>query len=590
MRRSIQKKIGAGIAIIILVMTNLGVLFTYTYAFTNQYRQQKELDETALGQYVNEFQTVVQDVLKLSRNIAASKVIQEFLSQEDHSYFQVTDAVQEIKNITDLRVYINNAVIIQGDNVYWTYSPFEDYFKDRLTEDWYTEIKDSNEVFSRPHSYGYARDNRFITYILQIPDPKNPDRELGQLLLNINVQYFKDILERVTNENGEYYFVDTRSGQIILQRGDGEAGRSMVEDMSTRKEEGKGNRAAFHTYNNGYFVWRAPAGTPFAAGIYTSRQELNEFAKPLRHFYIAYTIATVISVILLTYMLLRQFLKPVSQISSAMLLFAEGRKTRLDVNTGDEFQVLGTQFNSMADSIESSITRRIHDEKVNKKLKFDMLMSKIHPHFLYNTLNSVIYLARREGNGDIEKMVQSLILILQDGMAAYSGRIDDPLEVELEMVSAYCVIQSYRYKDKFQLICKAPDCLKKAYIPKNILQPLVENAIYHGIAPMDEPGTVEILVERELDNLRICVADSGIGMDEKTLDAAKQSMGDTKGGVHSIGMKSIWERLEYLYQDQYVFELYSERGKGTTVLICIPYMEQPVQMPAENADLYEGGA
>ena len=132
-------------------------------------------------------------------------------------------------------------------------------------------------------------------------------------------------------------------------------------------------------------------------------------------------------------------------------------------------------------------------------------------HFLYNTLNSVIYLARREGNADIEKMVHSLILILQDGMAAYSGRIDDPLSAELLVVSAYCVIQRYRYKDKFQLVINVPAELQGAYIPKNILQPVVENAIYHGIAPMEEPGTVEILVEREDEMLRICIADSGMG-------------------------------------------------------------------------------
>ena len=92
-----------------------------------------------------------------------------------------------------------------------------------------------------------------------------------------------------------------------------------------------------------------------------------------------------------------------------------------------------------------------------------------------------------------------------------------------------------------------PAELQGAYIPKNILQPVVENAIYHGIAPMEEPGTVEILVEREDEMLRICIADSGMGMDEETLSAAKQSIGDTSGGVHSIGMKSIRERFS-VYQ------------------------------------------
>lgn len=587
MYQSIQKKIGAGIAVIILVMTAIGSLFAYSYAYNNQYSQRQKLDERALDQYVNEFQTTFRDVQMLSQNVAASQEIRNFLAAEEHDYFAVTDAVQRIKSIINLRVYVNNAVLLQGGQVYWTYSPFEDYMKERLKEPWYAQLRDKNETFSAVHACGYPRDSRFITYILRINGHGGDGREAGQVLLNINVQHFKDILERGVEAETEYFFVDTRSGEAVLSRGDIQRLPALMAKVGEHPREGE-NSTVFYPSDGGYFAWRTLAGSPFGIGIYTSRQQLRQYAEPLRHFFAVYSAATVAAVLLLTCMLVHQFLKPASLLSRAMLDFSKGKKTRLDIRTGDEFQVLSRQFNNMADSIEESITRRIHDEKVNKKLKFDMLMSKIHPHFLYNTLNSVIYLARREGNGDIEKMVQSLILILQDGMAAYSGRIDDPLSVELSVVSAYCVIQSYRYKDRFQLMLHVPQELLGAYIPKNILQPVVENAIYHGIAPLEEPGTVEILVEREEEMLRICVADSGVGMDEETLDAAKQSMGETSGGVHSIGMKSIRERLEYLYQDRYVFEIYSEKGKGTTVLICLPYNTTPVLIPADQADLYEG--
>lgn len=201
-----------------------------------------------------------------------------------------------------------------------------------------------------------------------------------------------------------------------------------------------------------------------------------------------------------------------------------------------------------------------------------MLMSKIHPHFLYNTLNSVIYLARRDHNQDIEKMVQSLILILQDGMAAYSGKSCAMLKEELEVVSAYCVIQNYRYKDKVSVSIEVPDELTTAYVPKNILQPLVENSIYHGIAPMEENGSVEILAEQREDMLDLWVIDTGIGMDEEELKGLEQN-GKGHSGVHSIGIKSIRERLEYLYPEHYSFEIYSEKGKGTTILISVPYQK-----------------
>ena len=190
-----------------------------------------------------------------------------------------------------------------------------------------------------------------------------------------------------------------------------------------------------------------------------------------------------------------EVLQPIPRYRRQCWIFPEERKI-LEIKTGDELEMLSCQFNKMAERIEEFIKRRIQDERINKKLKFDMLMSKIHPHFLYNTLNSVIYLARRDHNQDIEKMVQSLILILQDGMAAYSGKSCAMLKEELEVVSAYCVIQNYRYKDKVSVSIEVPDELTTAYVPKNILQPLVENSIYHGIAPMEENGSIEILAEQ----------------------------------------------------------------------------------------------
>ena len=274
----------------------------------------------------------------------------------------------------------------------------------------------------------------------------------------------------------------------------------------------------------------------------------------------------------MTFLLIRKFLQPISQISAAMLDFSGGKRKILEIKTGDELEMLSCQFNEMAERIEEFIKRRIQDERINKKLKFDMLMSKIHPHFLYNTLNSVIYLARRDHNQDIEKMMQSLILILQDGMAAYSGKSCAMPKEELEVVSAYCVIQNYRYKDKVSVSIEVPDELTTAYVPKNILQPLVENSIYHGIAPMEENGSVEILAEQREDMLDLWVIDTGIGMDEEELKGLEQN-GKGHSGVHSIGIKSIRERLEYLYPEHYSFEIYSEKGKGTTILISVPYQK-----------------
>lgn len=575
MKRSIWKKIVAAAAMVIVAMTLIGMGISCSYAYISQYRQQRHRDEAAMALCVNQCQTLLNDVRMLAHSIAGNELVQQFYSHDAHEYFEIIGVMQEIKETIHLRVHIKNAVLIQKDQVYWSYSPFEPYFKERLSEEWYQEIKDKTEAFSRVHSCGYPENSQYLTYLLSIPDETDAGKEIGKLLLNINVQYFSDMIGETAGLSSGYFLSDLREETVILGQGDEETNLRLTKEMasSVQNETKYQGDMEIGSGDKGYCLWSAFPDAGIGVGMYTSSRLLFQYSEQMRYFFIVYSAATAASILLLIFLLIRRFLQPISQISAAMLDYSGGKRNVLDVKTGDELEMLSCQFNEMAERIEEFIKRRIQDERINKKLKFDMLMSKIHPHFLYNTLNSVIYLARRDHNQDIEKMVQSLILILQDGMAAYSGEICAMLKEELEVVSAYCVIQNYRYKDKVSVNIEVPDSLKTAYVPKNILQPLVENAIYHGIAPMEENGTVEILAERREEMLDLWVIDTGIGMDENELKGLEQN-GTGHPGVHSIGIKSIRERLEYLYQEHYSFEIYSEKGKGTTVLISIPYQEE----------------
>ncbi|MEG1943133.1 MAG: hypothetical protein RR049_04885 [Angelakisella sp.] len=169
-------------------------------------------------------------------------------------------------------------------------------------------------------------------------------------------------------------------------------------------------------------------------------------------------------------------------------------------------------------------------------------------------------------------MLRALILMLQDGMGIYDDRICDTLEHEIAIVDAYCLIQNYRYKDKFQITYELSPEAMQATLAKNILQPLVENSIFHGIAPMSENGLIELSAEVVDGHLQIYLCDNGVGMDEATLNRLRTgSASSGASSVHAIAVQSIRDRLEYLYPREYVFEVYSEVGKGTTWNIELPY-------------------
>ena len=239
MRQSIWKKIVAAAAAAIVAMTLIGMGISCSYAYINQYRQQRHRDEAAMALCANQCQTLLNDVRMLAHSVAENELVQRFYSQDTHEYFETIEAIQEIKETIHLRVHIKNAVLIQGDQVYWSYSPFEPYFKERLSEEWYQEIKDEREAFSRVHTCGYPENSRYLTYLLSIPDKGTPDKELGKLLLNINVQYFSDIIGETAGLSSGYFVSDLRDGTVILGQGNQETNIRLAEKMAASVQSEK---------------------------------------------------------------------------------------------------------------------------------------------------------------------------------------------------------------------------------------------------------------------------------------------------------------------------------------------------------------
>ena len=203
-----------------------------------------------------------------------------------------------------------------------------------------------------------------------------------------------------------------------------------------------------------------------------------------------------------------------------------------------------------------------------------MMISKIHPHFIYNTLNSVIVLARKQGNNDVIEMVKALILILQDGMSIHKDLLYDTIETEINVIKAYVTIQNYRYKDKIHLVIDIDDDLYSYRIAKNILQPIVENSIFHGIVPKSTDGTVTVSIHKKEDKLCIVISDDGVGIDEEMaarIEKGSNYMASTNdNSVHSIALVNVYERLEFLYGKNLRIKVNGEPGVGTTFMIDVP--------------------
>ena len=195
------------------------------------------------------------------------------------------------------------------------------------------------------------------------------------------------------------------------------------------------------------------------------------------------------------------------------------------------------------------------------------LQAQINPHFLYNTLDSIIWMAEAGQNDDVVLMTSALAKLLRQSISNDKEQVR--VEEEMNYVQSYLTIQKMRYKDKLEYEIELEDGIGREKIVKLVLQPLVENAIYHGIKYKEGRGLIQIRVFCQDDCIVLQVEDDGKGMDEETLaHIFEQHIRDTRS--NGVGVNNVNERIRLFYGAEYGLSFKSEPEKGTTATIRIP--------------------
>lgn len=261
--------------------------------------------------------------------------------------------------------------------------------------------------------------------------------------------------------------------------------------------------------------------------------------------------------------------KPLEQLTDSMRIVETGdftgARNQLETEArGDEIGQISQEFGVMLDQIDYLIHENYEKQLLLRDTKLQMLQAQINPHFLYNTLNAIHWMIRQEKNEDAARMILVLGKLLR---AAFDKRQYISLTEELELVKDYITLQEYRYQKRVTFQLTAEGQLDTVEVPHMFIQPLVENAILHGVDNSLKPCTVSVSVSEGERKICIEVSDNGPGMTEEELAAARNFTIKSKG--NGIGLKNIYERLKLSYEDMR-FEIDSEAGSGTTVRIVIP--------------------
>lgn len=573
---NIKRKILLRTSLVIIITYVFSGVFAYNY-FANIFKQRAIADDKIkLHQIEQQLQYVYEDITRFSQSIIIDQSIQEFLKGRNSENLSLrSNIATRLGTLIALRTYVHSAILISNnDIILYNAMPFnKEYIGDKLKEEWYKNYNNENRYyFSNPHYIG-GPDNSsdVISYIADIRNINNPSESIGKLILNVNLSYLQKFIDSSSEEFDDFLWLSQDNAVIFKKVSDKNFFElsPIIDKLVKNKEE---SRLEFQL-EKGYLLADRSAENGWKFISYTSKERLLGGLKNISYFFVVSTLLSLVLIIIVILPIVSNITKPITKLTNIMKNVSKGNfDVNIQINSGDEIEILGDGFNSMISSLKQYIDEVVKYEKNRRELEFDLLVSQINPHFVYNVLNTAVYMAKKQKNYDVVELITSFIKLLQDSLDISSKELFASLEHEINIVTNYLKIQYYRYPNRFDVYYNVSNELKECIVPKTIIQPIVENAIFHGICSTDIKGKVEISAVRNNDDLNIIIQDNGIGMSEEKIYELMNSNNSAKNssGIRHIGVINVRDRIKFLYGDTYGIEIESTVDIGTKVTIKIP--------------------
>lgn len=280
---------------------------------------------------------------------------------------------------------------------------------------------------------------------------------------------------------------------------------------------------------------------------------------------------------ILSLMFSRYLTKPILRLGQHMEVIASGDFSRNpDIESDDELGTIGRQINQMSSQVSALMESRIRDEQEKMGLEIKMLQAQINPHFLYNTLDSIKWIATLQHNAGIVKVVSALSSLLKNMAKGFNEKVT--VRQELDFLDSYVTIEKIRYIELFDVEISVDDpALYDARIIKLTLQPIVENSIFSGIEPSGKPGLIQIHVFTQDQVLYISVRDNGVGISEENIARMLTDTSRvTKHYMSGIGLPNVDRRIKLVYGKEYGLHIESQVGVYTCVTVSLPLELSPI--------------
>lgn len=510
----------------------------------------------------NNLDSTMKSINSISRLTMLRSTVRTFLLAKSNSTPRTRNAIQEIHDILNTFNLSCNVVILRMDGQYLNTGPGITYVNTgKIFEtEWLDEVmaQKGNYVIKAGTRDAFRSNIGEMVSFVRVINDINTQKPIGILAINLPSRFFEQAYEGLSGETSHFALYDT-SGSLICKDNESTFSPLNPENLlqNTREETDK-------LFYKSIFTCDTLGDSHF---ILASRLEVRILdglpAKLLAALIIGAFILLAFMWLINTY-IAKNVIYPIQRLVDSMTEVQNGWLHRVSMNVSDdEIGLLKNSYNAMLIEINQLIEELLQKEKTLRMAELDALQEQMKPHFLYNTLDMIRYMALENRTDEVYNMLETLGNFYRRFLS--KGSTDLSLGEEIEIVKSYLTLQRTRFEDIFTDEYEIEEGLSSIRVPRLILQPLVENSIYHGIRPKGEHGVIRVTVKRQEDFLFLSIYDNGIGMSahqRELLFSGKDS--------RSFGFQGTIERIRYYYKTEDVFEIHSVEGEYCEIILKLP--------------------
>lgn len=581
--RKLAFKISFSYFLVILLTVGFSYLVLYQIANNSA---QKKINEASL-QTITSIQTnvdlMIENVNNYSKMIFSDPNLQSLLRQGNvYSNLQTQSKLSTyLYNLMQAVPVIDSVNIFDNSGHRFSVGTEElPTFREVNVEDaeWYEKVVQNKGKYILRLNGGEipqgSSDENTVSFIRLIRDIDNTSR-LGILVINIKEDAFVQAYSNLLNQNTLEIAILDDNEIIVADSTEDQSNAVLKEILTTNKErlseqfqQGSSGVLTLSSSSQKYTVTYLAAGQYNWKFVSIAPHNTTESAnKSLVLLALILLVINGIIFFMSSFIISRSIINPIHKLVRSMNKAPSGNFMKINVELNSyEFEQLYNGYNQMIEEMDQLLKRMMEEQKTIRKAELSALQSQIKPHFLYNTLDSAVSLAMSGLNDEVCELVEALASYYR--LSVSKGREVITIGEEIEMVRNYLKIQEIRYQDVFETQFDVDISSCHIPIPKLVIQPLVENALYHGIRPKGKKGTIKISSRNTEDTVTITISDDGVGVSEEEIKEILFT--ERKGQVRSFGLWGTIERLRIFYGNKECIYIKSELGKGTLITLTIP--------------------